>query len=80
MQPAILRRFDGVEEIVLILDELRDSRVVVFLPNSPVPASGRILVVGRDLVEPIEADVAATLRVFTDWSEGASRLLQPTRG
>ena len=70
-----LRRWPGVEELVLILEELEDGRRVVLLPNVPNPRSGRLLVVRGAAVEPIQASIAAVMRVFTDWGMGAGRVL-----
>ena len=72
---GVLRRWPGVEELVLILQELEDGRTVVFLPNAPSPSSGRLLVVRDAAVEPIQASIAAVMRVFTDWGMGAGRVL-----
>ncbi len=76
---GVLRRTPGVEELVLILDELADGRSVVFLPRAPTPISGELIIVKSELVEPIEASIMDSLRVFTDWGKGAAKVLPPVR-
>jgi len=74
---GVLRRSEGVEELVVILDRLKDGRRVVYLPNAPTPASGRLLVVAADLVEPVDASLIDALSVFADWGNGVEKVLPP---
>ena len=75
LKAGVLRRAPGVAELVLILRELDDGRRVVFLPNTPSPSSGKLLVVDGPLVEPLDASVADLLRVHTDWGMGVDKVL-----
>ena len=72
---GVLRRRPGVEELVLMLQELEDGRRVVFVPNAPSPSTGRLLVVDGSLVEALPASIAAVMRVHTDWGMGAEQVL-----
>ena len=72
---GVLRRRPGVEELVLILQELQDGRRVVFVPNAPSPSTGRLLVVDSSLVETLPAGIAAMMRVHTDWGMGVDQVL-----
>ena len=77
LRAGVLRRFPGVEELILILDELTDGRTVVFVPRAPTPSSGEMIIVKSELVEPIDASIMDTMRVLTDWGMGAAKVLPP---
>jgi uncharacterized membrane protein len=77
---GVLRRTPGVEEVALIVRELDDGRLVLFLPSAPSPGSGKLIVVQPELVEVSEAPIMAALRVFTDWGDGVEEVLPAASG
>ena len=75
VKPALLRREEGVAELVLAIEALPGDRHVVFLPECPAPMTGSLLVVDDRLLEFLPASSAATLQVFARWGGGAAALL-----
>ncbi len=75
IRPALLEQLPGVSELVFIIAELPEDRYTVFAPTSPNVASGKVLIVRRELIKPVEGslmDVRETLSLF---GMGADKLL-----
>jgi len=72
---GLLRRFEGVEELVVILDRMPDGRSVVYLPHAPTPTSGSLLIVANQRLEVLDASLLDTLSVYADWGQGAGRVI-----
>jgi uncharacterized membrane protein len=75
VKPALLRREEGVAEIVLAVEALPGDRHVVFMPECPVPMTGTLLVVDDRLLEFLPASSASVLKVFSGWGGGAAKAL-----
>jgi len=74
---GVLRRFPGIEEIVVILDRLDDGRSVVFVPNAPTPSSGQLYIVENEYVQPTDSKLLDAFSVYADWGKGADKVLPP---
>lgn len=72
---ALLRREEKVAELVIVIEAVDDHRSVIFLPESPVPMTGTVLVVDNELLELLPATTVQTLQVFTRWGGGAANLV-----
>jgi len=57
LRPALLERLPGVFELVLLIEELPGDRFTVFLPDSPGFNSGSVLIVGKELLDPLSAKI-----------------------
>jgi uncharacterized membrane protein len=79
LQPAVLRREEGVEELVLIVEELPGDRYTLFLPESPSPTTGTLLIVKRELVEPLDGKLLKTLQAFRHMGLGAGNIAERIR-
>lgn len=75
IRPAILRREEGIEELVLIVEELPGDRYTLFLPESPSPTTGTLLIARRELVEPLDGKLIKTLQAFRHMGIGAGNAL-----
>jgi uncharacterized membrane protein len=64
--------FGGAREIGLVTGTAPDGRIGVFLPGSPNPATGRLLLVERDRVTPVDVTVNDALKTLL--SVGATPL------
>ena len=68
-EDAIFRRvvllkspYEGGAEIGLVTNQLAEARLLVFVPGSPNPTLGRLLVIREDAVEPSDMPVNAALK------------------
>lgn len=75
VRPALLKREEGVAELVLIIEALPDDRHVVFLPECPAPMTGSLLVVDDRLLELLPTSTFSALQVFSRWGGGTAALL-----
>ena len=75
VKPALLRREEGVAELVLVIEALPRDRHVVFLPECPVPMTGTLLVVDDRLLEFLPAGSMSALQIFSRWGGGTAALL-----
>jgi len=75
VKPALLKREDGVMELVLAIEALPGDRHVVFLPECPAPMTGPILVVDDRLLVFLPVNTVSALKVFSRWGAGTGDLL-----
>jgi uncharacterized membrane protein len=75
VKPALLKREEGVAELVLVVESLPGDRHVVFLPECPVPMTGTLLVVDDRLLEFLSASSVSALQIFSRWGGGTAALL-----
>jgi len=58
-----------------IVEEHADGRCTVFLPSSPAPAAGRVLIVAAIRVHPVDVPVPQMFACITKWGTGSGKLL-----
>lgn len=59
-------------QYALIVEELSDGRVVVFVPSVPAATMGQIYVIPLDAVTLLDTPVQELLNAVTQWGAGAS--------
>lgn len=67
IRPARLEYLPGVCELVLIMEELPDDWVTVFAPSTPNFGTGKVLIVRKELLQPLESslmDLRESLSLF----------------
>lgn len=57
-----------------LVESLPDGRCTVFVPTAPVATVGNLFVVAKDRVRRIDASVADTVSVITQWGVDAAEL------
>ncbi len=80
VKPALLKREEGVAELVLAIEALPGDRHVVFLPECPAPMTGTLLVVDDRLLEFLPASSVSSLQIFSRWGGGTAELLSEREG
>ena len=78
-RPALVS-FDDHQLLAFEVERLADGRVVVFLPGSPDPWSGSVVLVPSDRVAALPIDVGALNRSLKRLGSGTAALLNPTPG
>ena len=74
IRPARLEYLPGVCELVLIMEELPDDWVTVFVPSTPNFGTGKVLVVRKELVHPIEGSLMDMRESLSLFGMGMDRL------
>jgi len=72
---ALLRREEKVAELVIVVEAVDDHRFVVFLPESPLPMTGTVLVVEKELLEMLPVRAVQALQAFSRWGGGVAELV-----
>ncbi|MGE4048457.1 MAG: hypothetical protein AB7F35_26615 [Acetobacteraceae bacterium] len=78
MRPA-LARFDDGQCPALVMDELPDGRLLVFIPGSPAPMSGALYVFTPDRVEMLDVPLLPFMKAISSWGLGMKELVARTR-
>ena len=74
MAPALIR-FDDHEAIGFVMDRLPDGRCAIFIPSSPTPAVGSLLVVTGDRVRELDVPMTKAIGCFSNWGAGTGALM-----
>jgi len=76
MRPALATIEDG-QCPALVMDELTDGRLVVFVPGSPAPMSGAIYIFTADKVEFVDVPLLPFMKAISSWGLGLRELVTP---
>lgn len=72
---TVLVSFDDHQILAIEVERLADGRVVVFLPGSPDPWSGSVVMVSQERVECIPVEIGALHRSLKSVGRGSAALL-----
>lgn len=72
----VLVILESKEQIGFEVERMAPNRVVLFLPGSPDPWTGEVILVEADQVKPLSADMHETLKVFNNLGRGASEVIK----
>ena len=75
LRPALAAIEDG-QCPALVMDELADGRLVVFVPASPAPMSGAVYVFSPDKVTYLNVPVLPFLKVISSWGLGLREIIE----
>ncbi|MEJ2032496.1 MAG: hypothetical protein P8Y63_05565 [Deltaproteobacteria bacterium] len=71
----VLAKFDDYWQLAFRVERLADGRLVLFLPGTPDPWSGSLVIVDEERVQPIGQSMAATVRNLRALGRGTDGLL-----
>jgi uncharacterized membrane protein len=71
----VLIHFDDAAQLAFEVDQLDDGRRVIYVPSSPDPRAGTVMVMDADRVEPVPMTYLAALRSMRALGRGAGALL-----
>ena len=74
LQPVLVR-FDDCSQLGLEVERGSSSQVTVYLPGSPNPWSGSVLLTTADRVTPLPTTMMATMHSLQQLGKGAHRIL-----
>jgi uncharacterized membrane protein len=75
LRPALAITDDG-ECPALVMDELADGRLVVFVPGAPAPMSGAIFLFAPDRVRLLDVPLVAFMKAISSWGIGLAEVLE----
>lgn len=75
LRPALAITDDG-ECPALVMDELADGRLVVFVPGAPAPMSGAIYLFAPDRVRLLDVPLVAFMKAISSWGIGLAEVLE----
>ncbi|WP_137127474.1 hypothetical protein [Roseomonas sp. HF4] len=75
LRPA-LAAFDDAHCPALVMDELADGRLLVFIPGSPAPMSGAIHVFAAERITFLDVPLLPFLKAISSWGLGLREILE----
>ena len=79
MRPALAAIEEG-HCPALVMDELHDGRLVLFVPDSPASMSGSIHIVSPDKVVLLDVPLMPFMKVIASWGLGFRELVEMRQG
>jgi hypothetical protein len=77
MRPALAAIEEG-QCPALVMDELADGRLVVFVPGSPAPMSGAIYIFTPDKVVFLDVPLLPFMKAISSWGLGLKEIIEGT--
>jgi uncharacterized membrane protein len=74
MRPALASIEEG-HCPALVMDELADGRLVVFVPGSPAPMSGALYIFTPDRVTYLDVPLMPFMKALSSWGLGLRELI-----
>jgi len=75
-RPALLKKENGIREIVYVVEDLGNGDVSIMQPHAPTGMSGPVMIVPRDSVELLDAGFGDVNLVITHMGLGAGGILK----
>ena len=73
-QPALLQTFDGVWELVYLVEEHGNGKATVLHPTAPTAFSGPLKIVDINRLQSMDASLSDVTNVLSHWGVGSSQL------
>ena len=78
-RPALAAIEDG-QCPALVMEELVDGRLVVFVPGTPAPMSGALYVFAPDKVTYLDVPLLSFMKVVSSWGLGLREIIEAQKG
>lgn len=75
MRPALVS-FDDGDCPALVMDELADGRLLVFVPSSPAPMSGAIYLFTPERVRLLDVPLLPFMKSLSSWGLGLKEMVE----
>jgi uncharacterized membrane protein len=72
---AAIVRLDDHELLGFVMERLPDGRCVLFIPSTPTPAVGSVMIAAGDRVRLLGVPMKDAISCFTKWGAGAAALV-----
>jgi uncharacterized membrane protein len=75
---AVLVEVDvpGLQQFGFVVDRLADGRSAVYLPSSPNPGSGSVVIVSAERIKELPVNMRRILSCLGRWGQGTAGLLE----
>jgi uncharacterized membrane protein len=77
---TVLIHFDDSAQLAFEVDHLPDGRKVIYIPSSPDPRAGSVMVMDADRVEPVPISFATAVRLLRALGRGMGSSVSAGRG
>jgi len=74
-RPALLAGYDGIHELVYVVEDHGDGLLTILVPWAPTAFSGFVKIVRKDRVEMLDTNLGEASRVLSQWGVGIRDLL-----
>ena len=74
LKPVLLE-FDDNSQLGLEVERIEGGNTIVYVPSSPNPWSGSVLVMKSERVKPLNISFAQEIKLMHDFGQGANKLL-----
>jgi uncharacterized membrane protein len=78
-EPTFAPALVEIEEVLvpaLIIEELADGSINIFVPSVPTPMAGALYILPPDRVHAVDVPMTVALKVFSKWGTGAGEFVQ----
>ncbi len=75
VKPGLMKTGEGAEAFVFITEDHGDGKLTVFLPGTPNPGSGTVLIVPKDHVRTLHVRITGITQALQQWGVGSAKLL-----
>ena len=72
---GLLNIGNDIQEMVYIIEELGDGRIVVLRPFAPASFTGSVSIVANNLVTPLQVSAGEVSKVIAHWGVGTAETL-----
>ena len=72
---GLLNSGNGTKELVYIIEELEDGRVVILVPFAPASFTGSVKIVDASKITPLEVSAGEVSKVIAHWGVGTAETL-----
>lgn len=75
VKPGLMKTGDGTEAFVFITEDHGNGKLTVFLPGTPNPGAGSVLIVMRDHVRTLHVRITSITQALQQWGVGSAQVL-----
>lgn len=79
LRPALAAIEEG-QCPALVMDELADGRLVVFVPSTPAPMSGAVYIFSPDKVTYLDVPLLPFMKTISSWGLGLREIVEAQKG
>ncbi len=75
LDPVLYEPYAGTQTIAFIIEDIDPERVAIFVPLSPTPGVGTVLVVQKTQIRELSATLTDAAGVLLNWGAGAKKMI-----
>jgi uncharacterized membrane protein len=76
LKPVLVTVNPGMQQMGILIERYSDGGGTVFIPSSPNPGSGTVLIVEASLIRELNVPAHRIFQCFTRWGDGTGRVVK----